>query len=158
MTATEAKAETQKPGVKVMTMLEAINDALRTEMRNDDRVVVFGEDVGKKGGVFGATAGLHVRICGPAVYSPDPAVTEAARAIADRTGGSVGFGSDPDEACKGADFLATDVWTSMGQEGQEAARTAAMLSSPSSARGYDSANGLAGRPAFRACSTSARSA
>jgi 2-oxoisovalerate dehydrogenase E1 component beta subunit len=41
-----------------MTMLEAINDALRTEMRNDDRVLVFGEDVGKKGGVFGATAGL----------------------------------------------------------------------------------------------------
>src|SRR5580765_4457405 len=59
MTATEAKTDTQKPGVKVMTMLEAINDALRTEMRNDDRVVVFGEDVGKKGGVFGATAGLH---------------------------------------------------------------------------------------------------
>ena len=38
---------------------EAITDALRTEMKNDDRVVVFGEDVGKKGGVFGATAGLH---------------------------------------------------------------------------------------------------
>ena len=59
MTATEAKTETQKPGVKVMTMLEAITDAMRTEMRNDDRVVVFGEDVGKKGGVFGATMGLH---------------------------------------------------------------------------------------------------
>ena len=28
-------------------------------MRNDDRVIVFGEDVGKKGGVFGATAGLY---------------------------------------------------------------------------------------------------
>jgi 2-oxoisovalerate dehydrogenase E1 component beta subunit len=58
MTATETKAGEPKPGVKVMTMLEAINDALRTEMRNDDRVLVFGEDVGKKGGVFGATAGL----------------------------------------------------------------------------------------------------
>ena len=59
----------------------------------------------------GATAGMHVRICGPAAYRPSPAVTEAARAIAARTGGSVGFGSDPDEACKSADFLATDVWT-----------------------------------------------
>ncbi|GAB4154507.1 MAG: alpha-ketoacid dehydrogenase subunit beta [Planctomycetota bacterium] len=44
---------------KVMTLIEAVTDALRTEMRNDDRVVVFGEDVGKKGGVFGATVGLQ---------------------------------------------------------------------------------------------------
>ncbi len=44
---------------KTMTLLDAVNDALRTEMANDDRVVVFGEDVGKKGGVFLATAGLQ---------------------------------------------------------------------------------------------------
>lgn len=43
----------------IMTMLGAITDAMATEMRNDDRVVVFGEDVGKKGGVFGTTAGLQ---------------------------------------------------------------------------------------------------
>ncbi len=42
-----------------MTLLEAVTDALRTEMRNDDRVVVFGEDVGRKGGVFLATQGLQ---------------------------------------------------------------------------------------------------
>jgi pyruvate dehydrogenase E1 component beta subunit len=42
-----------------MTLIEAVTDALRTEMRNDDRVVVFGEDVGKKGGVFLATQGLQ---------------------------------------------------------------------------------------------------
>ena len=42
-----------------MTLLQSVNDALRTEMRNDDRVVVFGEDVGKKGGVFLATAGIQ---------------------------------------------------------------------------------------------------
>ncbi len=74
----------------------------------------------------GATAGLHVRICGPAGYPPDPAVLAAARGIAARTGGSAEFGSDPGAACDGADFLATDVWTSMGQEGQEGERTAAM--------------------------------
>jgi ornithine carbamoyltransferase len=74
----------------------------------------------------GATAGMHVRICGPVGYAPDPCVIEAARVIAAATGGSVGFGSDPDEAAKGADFLATDVWTSMGQEGQESDRAAAM--------------------------------
>jgi ornithine carbamoyltransferase len=74
----------------------------------------------------GATAGMHVRICGPASYRPSAAVMQAAQAIAARTGGSVSFGSDPDEAAKGADFLATDVWTSMGQEGQEDERIAAM--------------------------------
>ncbi len=41
------------------TLIEAVTDALRHEMRNDDRVVVFGEDVGKKGGVFGATTGIQ---------------------------------------------------------------------------------------------------
>jgi len=41
-----------------MNVVQAINDALRTEMKRDDRVVVFGEDVGKFGGVFRATQGL----------------------------------------------------------------------------------------------------
>lgn len=42
-----------------MTMVQALNDALRTEMRTDKRVVVLGEDVGKVGGVFRVTAGLQ---------------------------------------------------------------------------------------------------
>jgi 2-oxoisovalerate dehydrogenase E1 component beta subunit len=41
-----------------MNMVQAINGALRDEMRRDDRVVVLGEDVGKVGGVFRVTAGL----------------------------------------------------------------------------------------------------
>jgi 2-oxoisovalerate dehydrogenase E1 component beta subunit len=42
-----------------MNMVSALNDALRVEMRNDERVVVLGEDVGKLGGVFRVTAGLQ---------------------------------------------------------------------------------------------------
>ena len=42
-----------------MNMVQAINDALRLEMRRDDRVVLLGEDVGKVGGVFRVTQGLH---------------------------------------------------------------------------------------------------
>jgi 2-oxoisovalerate dehydrogenase E1 component beta subunit len=42
-----------------MNMVQAINDALRTEMRRDERVVVLGEDVGKVGGVFRVTQGLQ---------------------------------------------------------------------------------------------------
>jgi pyruvate dehydrogenase E1 component beta subunit len=39
-------------------LVQAINDALRHEMRRDDRVVILGEDVGKVGGVFRVTQGL----------------------------------------------------------------------------------------------------
>ena len=40
MTATNPQTGDSKTGTKVMTMLEAINDAMKAEMRNDDRVVV----------------------------------------------------------------------------------------------------------------------
>ena len=42
-----------------MNIIQAVNDALRLEMRRDDRVVVLGEDVGRFGGVFRATTGLQ---------------------------------------------------------------------------------------------------
>ena len=41
-----------------LTLIQAVNDALKNSMRQDDRVTVFGEDVGPKGGVFLATEGL----------------------------------------------------------------------------------------------------
>lgn len=42
-----------------MTMIQAITDALRTELKNDPNTLVFGEDVGVNGGVFRATEGLQ---------------------------------------------------------------------------------------------------
>jgi pyruvate dehydrogenase E1 component beta subunit len=42
-----------------MTMVQALNQALRGEMRRDDRVVLLGEDIGKVGGVFRVTQGLQ---------------------------------------------------------------------------------------------------
>jgi 2-oxoisovalerate dehydrogenase E1 component beta subunit len=42
-----------------MNIIQAVNDALRIEMRRNQGVVVLGEDVGKFGGVFRATSGLH---------------------------------------------------------------------------------------------------
>lgn len=42
-----------------MTMIQAITDAMHTELKNDENVLVFGEDVGKNGGVFRATEGLQ---------------------------------------------------------------------------------------------------
>ncbi len=74
----------------------------------------------------GATAGLRVRIAAPGEYQPDPAVLADAAAIAAATGGSVEVTADAKAACADADVLATDVWTSMGQEGQETERIAAL--------------------------------
>ena len=45
--------------MKVLTLIEAVTDALRTEMAADAAVIVFGEDVGLEGGVFRATVGLQ---------------------------------------------------------------------------------------------------
>lgn len=42
-----------------MNIIQAVNDALRIEMRREPKVVVLGEDVGKFGGVFRATSGLY---------------------------------------------------------------------------------------------------
>ena len=50
------------------TLVEAVNDCLHTEMARDDSVMVMGEDVGRAGGVFRATAGLRDR------FGPDRCV------------------------------------------------------------------------------------
>ncbi len=44
-----------------ITLLEAVTQALAYELTHDESVVIFGEDVGKNGGVFRATAGLQER-------------------------------------------------------------------------------------------------
>ncbi len=43
----------------VLNMVQAINLALRQEMKKDKRMVILGEDVGKNGGVFRVTDGLQ---------------------------------------------------------------------------------------------------
>ena len=65
----------------------------------------------------GATAGMHVRIAAPVGYEPDVDVVARAAEIAAGTGGSVRVLHDPWEAVAGAHVVATDTWTSMGQEG-----------------------------------------
>src|SRR2546425_5040989 len=47
--------------VAEMRMIEAVRAAITEEMERDERVLVMGEDVGRKGGVFGATDGLYAK-------------------------------------------------------------------------------------------------
>jgi ornithine carbamoyltransferase len=74
----------------------------------------------------GAMAGLHVRIAAPAAYQPDAGVLATAAEIGRQTGGSVQWLEDPKQAAAAADVLATDVWTSMGQDAERAERTATL--------------------------------
>lgn len=66
--------------------------------------------------IGGATAGMNVRVAGPAGFEPRADILQDAKDLASATGGSVEFVSDAHAAADGADVLATDTWTSMGQE------------------------------------------
>jgi ornithine carbamoyltransferase len=69
----------------------------------------------------GALAGMHVTVVTPPGHAPDPTVVAAAEATAAGTGGSVAVATDPLTA-KDAQVIYTDVWASMGQEDEHAAR------------------------------------
>ncbi len=60
----------------VLTLLDAINQALDQKMAEDNRVVVFGEDTGFEGGVFRVTAGLQKKYGEDRVF--DTPIAEAA--------------------------------------------------------------------------------
>src|SRR2546423_12852478 len=66
----------------------------------------------------GSLSGMHVRVATPMGFEPIPQVVHHAEGIAGETGGSIAILNDPVEASKGADVLYTDVWASMGQEGE----------------------------------------
>ncbi|MBK9070621.1 MAG: ornithine carbamoyltransferase [Myxococcales bacterium] len=73
-------------------------------------------------GVFG----LHLVLACPEGYRPKPAILAAAQAAQAALGrGSISMVASPKAAVAGADVISTDVWTSMGQEAETAARAKA---------------------------------
>jgi 2-oxoisovalerate dehydrogenase E1 component beta subunit len=85
----------------VWNIIQAVNDALRIEMRRDSRVVVLGEDVGKFGGVFRATTGLYDE------FGPDR-VFDTPLAEAGIIGSAIGmalYGLRPVPEIQFADFI-----------------------------------------------------
>ena len=67
--------------------------------------------------------GMNVSLAGPKGYEPGATI----RAEAMKTGAEFDFTTDPYEAVEQADIVYTDVWTSMGQEKEEAARKRKLL-------------------------------
>jgi len=84
-----------------MTMVQAIQDALRVALREDDRVVVLGEDVGLNGGVFRVTEGLQAEF-------GDARVTDTPLAENGIVGGAIGmalYGMRPIAEIQFIDFV-----------------------------------------------------
>jgi ornithine carbamoyltransferase len=75
----------------------------------------------------GLLEGMEVRLATPAGYTFSGEELASLQAFGDGAarGGTVQTTDDPRQAAKGADVLYTDVWTSMGQEEERAARLAA---------------------------------
>ncbi|MEB3860832.1 MAG: ornithine carbamoyltransferase [Desulfurococcales archaeon] len=68
--------------------------------------------------IAGAKLGVNITVATPSKYKPHPRVMEAALEAARETGAEIKIIEDPREAVKGADVVYTDVWVSMGQEGE----------------------------------------
>jgi 2-oxoisovalerate dehydrogenase E1 component beta subunit len=84
-----------------LNILEAIRSAMDEEMERDPNVMVLGEDVGRKGGVFGATEGLWAKYGDKRVL--DTPLTEAM--IAGAAAGAAIYGLRPIAEMQFADFV-----------------------------------------------------
>lgn len=84
-----------------MNYIQAITKAIEEEMERDEKVFIFGQDVGKKGGVFKATAGLYEKFGETRVF--DAPLAESA--IAGVGIGAAMYGMRPIAEIQFADFI-----------------------------------------------------
>jgi ornithine carbamoyltransferase len=69
-----------------------------------------------------ASLGSSIAVATPHGYGPKPEIVKAAKSIGKTTGAIIEVTEDPISAATGANAIYTDVWTSMGQEEEAAAR------------------------------------
>ena len=72
-----------------------------------------------------ARVGAHMKVATPAGYEPDPAIVADAKRAGRETRAKIEILRSPQDAVTGAEAIYTDVWASMGQEQEAAAREAA---------------------------------
>ncbi|HZG72169.1 MAG TPA: ornithine carbamoyltransferase [Chondromyces sp.] len=75
--------------------------------------------------IASAMVGIDFVLTAPKGYEPAQEVVEKAKELAKQTGASIELIEDPKQAVANADFIYTDVWTSMGQEEEAEARLSA---------------------------------
>lgn len=66
--------------------------------------------------------GFELRLATPRGYEPSVTIYQDALSFAEESGARIILSNDPKEAVEGADVVATDTWTSMGQEEEKAQR------------------------------------
>jgi ornithine carbamoyltransferase len=83
-----------------------------------------GNNVANSWAYGAAKTGIHLIVASPKGYELSEKVMREANDDARETGGSINISNDPQKSCENADVIVTDVWTSMGQEGEKAERLA----------------------------------
>ena len=68
--------------------------------------------------LLAAVIGMKLRLATPDSHRPSVRIERSARTLAARSGAELFWTEEPAEAVKGADFVYTDTWTSMGQEAE----------------------------------------
>ncbi|MCV6607317.1 MAG: ornithine carbamoyltransferase [Campylobacterales bacterium] len=72
--------------------------------------------------MFASIVGLDFRIASPVGYEIPKEWQDIAQENAKKSGAKITFTNDPNEACRDADVVTTDVWASMGQEEEQKIR------------------------------------
>jgi ornithine carbamoyltransferase len=106
---------------QVMADLQTISE--RVELK--DAVIAYVGDGNNMANslLYGAAVlGLELRLATPASHRPAARVRARAEELASFSGARLSWTDDPVEAVRGADFVYTDVWTSMGQEEEQEQR------------------------------------
>jgi ornithine carbamoyltransferase len=108
---------------------QAIADVMTAAEHGDparERIVYIGDGNNVAHSLLHACGvlGLRLTVCTPPDFQPAARVVERALALARHSGADLRLESDPRGAVKDAAFIYTDVWASMGQEDQAAARAA----------------------------------
>ncbi|MGB0743670.1 MAG: ornithine carbamoyltransferase, partial [Opitutales bacterium] len=113
----------------IFTILEKISpDAVDIQTLKGKKVAFFGDCASNMANswiICAAIFGMELSLSGPEKYTPGSNVVDALKA--DGLPVNFSFTTDPAAAAKGADFLNTDVWVSMGDEAEAAERKAEML-------------------------------
>ena len=108
-----------------LTMMEHSDKPLR------EVAYCFMGDAGNNMGdsllIGGAKMGMDVRLCAPESLWPEQAIRDEAEAIAAQTGARITLTEDVATGVKGADFVYTDVWVSMGEPKVKWAERIALL-------------------------------
>jgi ornithine carbamoyltransferase len=96
-------------------------------MKPSDATVAYvgdGNNVANSLILLAGVLGLRLRLATPSSHPPSTRALARARQLAVDSGAEIAVGEDPVEAVRGADFVYTDTWTSMGQEAEAEQRRA----------------------------------